>query len=441
MRSRILRATLSAVVCAVFLFVVPLAVAVLRLYEQDEMTELRQVANRVAVTVPDNVRTSRDPIELPRTEARTQVAVYDGAGTRIIGAGPPGGDVPVRAALAGNAAGRRIGDRLVTAVPVGSGERVRAAVRVASPADQPLRRAALAWAGLLALAGVTVAAGAALSVRSSRRLARPLEALAATAARLESGDLSARASASGLPEADGIAVALNRAARRIDRLLRRERAFSADASHQIRTALATARLELDSAPATGADPYAAMRSAAESLGRVETILADLLALARDVPESAPLDIDALFAGVEERWHGRLAAAGRPLRVTIGEGIPEAVGSMRAARQILDVLVGNAFEHGAGVVTVEARETAGALAIDVSDEGPGVPEGRDLFARRGAPADPDLDTGHGIGLALARSLVVAEGGRLFVSRRAPCPRFTWLVAADRTGEPGAAVTAP
>jgi signal transduction histidine kinase len=437
MRGRILRATVSAVVCAVLLFVVPLAVAVLRLYQQDDMSELRQVADHVAVSVPADARGSGDPIELPRAEPGTRIAVYDGAGLRLTGSGPVRGDGLVRAALAGNAAGRRIGDRLVAAVPVGSGERVRAAVRVSSPAAQPLRRAALAWAGLLALAGVAVAVGVSLSVRSSRRLARPLEALAGTAARLESGDLATGAAMSGVPEADAVAAALNQAAARIDRLLSRERAFSADASHQIRTALATARLELDSALATGTDPYAAMRSATGSLDRVEATLSDLLALARDVPERAPLDLGALFAEVERRWHGRLADAGRPLRVVVDDGVPEAMGSARAARQVLDVLVGNAVEHGAGVVTVRAREAAGALAVDVSDEGPGLPPGRDVFARRGAAAA----AGHGIGLALARSLVAADGGRLFVSRRAPCPRLTWLVAADTADGQDGGVTAP
>lgn len=441
MRSRILRATVSAVVCAVLLFVVPLAVAVLRLYQQDELGELRQVADRVAVSVPANVRGSRDPIELPRLESGTRVGIYDDAGTRVTGGGPRNGDPLVRSALGGNASGRRVGALLVAAVPVGSGERVRAAVRVTSPAGQPLRRAVPAWAGLLGLAGVAVAMGVALSVRSSRRLARPLEELAVTAARLESGDLAARASPSGLPEADGIAGALNRAAGRIDRLLGRERAFSADASHQIRTALATARLELDSALATGADPYPAMRSATESLGRVETTLTDLLALARDVPENAPLDVEALFAEVENRWHGRLAASGRPLRIVIGDDVPEAVGSARAARQVLEVLVANAVEHGAGEVVIQARDATGALAIDVSDEGSGLPEGRDVFARRSASTDPGVLAGHGIGLALARSLVVAEGGRLFVSRRAPHPRFTWLAATDHPGDPDVEITVP
>ncbi|MFD5734208.1 ATP-binding protein [Streptomyces sioyaensis] len=431
MRRRILRAVVVAVVCAVLLFSVPLAVATLRLYQQDEVRELQQLVDRVGVTVPADVHHPRDPMELPRLESDTWVGVYDSEARLVIGAGPARGDGPVREALAGRDTSRRVGDRLVAAVPVGSGERVRAVVRASSPSDGPLRRAALTWAVMLAPAAVAVGVGAVLGLRSSRRLARPLEALAGTAGRLETGDLSARAAPSGLPEADEVATALNRAAARIEELLRRERAFSADASHQLRTALTRVRLELESAQASGAaaDPHAAMRAALASLTRMEATLDDLLSLARDMPEQAPLDVAALLDGAERRWHGELAAEGRQLRITVDEELPPAVGSARAGRQILDVLLANALAHGSGRVTVTARDAAGVLALDVADEGPGLPEGEDVFARRRGDAD---DTGHGIGLALARSLVEAEGGRLMVSRRTPHPRFTWLVAGGSEG---------
>ncbi|MFI1621255.1 ATP-binding protein [Streptomyces lydicus] len=430
MRRRILRAVVVAVVCAVVLFSVPLAVATLRLYRQDEVRELQQLADRVAVTVPADVHHPRDPMELPRVGSDTWVGVYDERARLVIGAGPARGDGPVREALAGRDTSRRLNDRLVAAVPVGSGERVRAVVRTSSPAQGPLRRAALTWAGMLALAVVAVGVGAVLGVGSSRRLARPLEALAAAAGRLETGDLAARAAPSGLAEADEVATALNRAAARIEELLRRERAFSADASHQLRTALTRVRLELESAQASGAsaNPHAAIRAALDSLARMETTLDDLLSLARDMPEQAPLDVAALLDGAERRWHGELAAAGRPLRITAEEGLPEALGSARAGRQVLDVLLANALVHGSGTVTVTARDAAGVLAVDVEDEGPGPPEGGDIFARRSGEVD---GSSHGIGLALARSLAEAEGGRLMVSRRAPHPRFTWLVAGGDT----------
>ncbi|MGW7486328.1 HAMP domain-containing sensor histidine kinase [Streptomyces sp. NPDC054786] len=434
MRRRILRAVVIAVVCAVVLFSVPLAVATLRLYRQDETRELQQLAQRVAVTVPADVRHPRDPMELPPVESDTWIGVYDDGARLVTGSGPAGGDSSVRDALAGRVSAQRLGNRLVVAVPVGSGERVRAVVRASSPAARPLQRAVLTWVAMLALAAVAVGVGAVLGTRSSRRLARPLESLARTAGRLETGDLAARAGPSGLPEADAVATALNRAAERIEGLLRRERAFSADASHQLRTALTRVRLELESALAAdgeaSADPRAALHAALDSLTAMETTVDDLLALARDVPEQAPLDVRELLADAERRWHGELAAAGRPLRITVVEQLPEAVGSARAGRQVLDVLLSNALNHGVGAVTVTARDATGVVAVDVADEGPGLPAGEDVFARRYGDTGRGHDSGHRIGLALARSLVDAEGGRLIVSRRAPHPRFTWLIAGAR-----------
>ncbi|MFE4369584.1 sensor histidine kinase [Streptomyces sp. NPDC056835] len=431
MRRRILRATVLAVVCAVLLFAVPLGMVVPRLYQQDEVRELQQLGEQVAVSLPVEpaVQPARprgsDPVELPRAERGTRIAVYDPGARRVLGDGPRAGDGPVRAAAQGRASSRRMDDSLVVAVPVGGAERVRAMVRVTAPASQPLRRTALTWSGMLALAGLAVGTGVVLSLRSSRRLARPLEELAGTARRMESGDLGARAEPSGIPETDAVASALARTAGRVDQLLRRERSFSADVSHQLRTALTGVRLDLETSLAAGADgdPCGAMTSALERLGSMETTLADLLILARETPERAPLDPAPLLDHIARRWHGELAAQGRRLRLLAEDDLPEGAGSGRAARQILDVLLANACGHGRGTVTVRVRDTGGVLAVDVEDEGPGIADDRPLFERR-----PQDATGHGIGLALARSLAEAEGGRLFASRPYPHPRFTWLIAA-------------
>jgi signal transduction histidine kinase len=83
-----------------------------------------------------------------------------------------------------------------------------------------------------------------------------------------------------------------------------------------------------------------------------------------------------------------------------------------------VLVDNALRHGGGIVTVRARAAGEGAAIEVSDEGAGFSgDPERFFARRGSSAE-----GYGIGLALARSLAAAEGGRLTLDRPSP-PLFT------------------
>ena len=93
------------------------------------------------------------------------------------------------------------------------------------------------------------------------------------------------------------------------------------------------------------------------------------------------------------------------------------------REVLEVLVDNAARHGDGTVRVQARATDASLAIDVADEGRGIAEPERAFARRSG-------SGHGIGLALARSLVEADGGRLdLADARAGRTRFTLLYRAE------------
>jgi signal transduction histidine kinase len=90
---------------------------------------------------------------------------------------------------------------------------------------------------------------------------------------------------------------------------------------------------------------------------------------------------------------------------------------RVIGEVLDILLDNAVRHGSGAVRVTVRRPEGAIAIDVADEGPGF-DGADPFVRR----DPSAG-GHGIGLALARSLAHAEGGRVAVTSPGPAPVVT------------------
>jgi signal transduction histidine kinase len=261
-----------------------------------------------------------------------------------------------------------------------------------------------------------------------RRLAAPLVRLAGAARRLGEGDFAARAPRAGVTEVDAVAQALDATAERLDALVSRERAFSADASHQLRTPLAALRIELEASQLRG-NPPTEIPAALAQVDRLQSTIDTLLAAARDAPDrAATADLSAALRDLEQRWHGRLAAAGRPLRTRVLATPALARLSPGVVDEILDVLVENAERHGAGAVTVTLREAGGSPVIDVADEGGGFagdPEA--AFTRRGGSSD-----GHGIGLALARSLAEAEGGRLVVSNASAGPVLTLLLAPAARG---------
>ncbi|HVQ92368.1 MAG TPA: HAMP domain-containing sensor histidine kinase [Mycobacteriales bacterium] len=426
MRRRIQLVGVLAAALAIGLFGVPLAVAVVVLLRSDERGDLERVADAAAVQVAPDLVNGRAPARLPATEQDITVALYSLDGRRLQGRGPERADAPVEQAASG-AVGAASGRDIVVAVPVTSGERVVAVVRAASPASGVYLQIGVAWLGLTGLAAGAVAAGALFARHQSRRLAEPLERLVDAAQLLGEGDFTVQPAPAGIAEIDAAGAALTRTAERLGELVGRERAFSADASHQLRTPLTGLRLRLETAldGGGGADLRPAVAAALETADRLERTIDELLALARDAPTArTPADLPALLGELQNQWRGQLAGAGRPLRVSIEPGLPGTRASAAATRHILDVLVANAARHGAGGVTITARPADTAIAVDVADEGAGVAVPSDeLFRRRAAPAG-----GHGIGLALARALAEAEGGRLVLTRPGPGPVFTLLLPA-------------
>jgi signal transduction histidine kinase len=413
---------------AVLLFGVPLALAVGRLYRSQQLTRLERTATAAVGRVSAVGLPASDPIELPRVERGTHLAVYDRAGRRVAGTGPQSGGRTVTSALSGRVTQGAEADQLIAAVPVVDEEQVVAATRAAAPLDLVEARTHRTWLLMAALGVGAIGAAALIGNRQARRLGAPVAALAATASLLGEGDFAARAARSGIAELDSAAAALDQTAVRLGDLVDRERAFTADASHQLRTRLTALRLTLEAALETpGADLRGAIEAAVTEADRLEATVVDLLALARDVPGArATVDLDEVVREVESRWHGPLAAAGRPLRTRIDRDLPPLVASTAAILHVLEILLDNASRHGAGAVTVSLRRTGNGMVIDVADEGPGIlGDPTAVFARR-SPSEH----GDGIGLALARSLAAAEGGELVLRATGPHPVFSLLLSTGR-----------
>jgi signal transduction histidine kinase len=429
-RSRIIGVAVLASVLAICLFGVPLGVAVLQYFQQQERSHLLRVASDVAIEVAGHVYDG-EPIEADHLHVRGRtgdisVAVYNDDGDRLAGSVPGGHRRVLHRALHGAVKSGIHDGFIVAAAPVTHSDEVIGAVVVGSPRTAVLVQVALVWTAMAGLAVVAVTTAWLVGRRQARRLARPLEDLEGSARRLGDGDFSVRSRRGGIPEIDSVGAALDTTAARLDRLLARERAFSADASHQLRTPLAGLRLRLEAALEQGdRDPRAAIAASLADADRLEAIIDELLTLARagQAGQARPIHLEVLLGELSPEWGARLALHGRDLDVRIDPVAPRPVASTAAVRQVLGVLVDNAVTHGRGTVAVSVREAAGAVAVDVSDEGAGLQDASGLLFTRPA----DRRDGHGLGLTLARRLAEADQGRLELTRHSP-PVFTLLLPA-------------
>lgn len=428
MRRRIIGLAVLAAILATSLFGVPLAIGAANYYLSDESRELEYLADTAAIAIsPDLVQ--GQVTDLPTVEPETLLAVYDPTGALVLGRGPDVADGFVTAAMFGATSRGSSGGDLVVAVPVLDDNQVIAVVRAATARSQVYARTATTWLVMFGLAGLAVALTWVVARRQAGRLASPLESLAKAADALGEGDFSVRTEASGIAEIDTAGRSLNSTAHRLGAVLTRERAFSADASHQLRTPLTGIRLHLETALETSGDRSSgqAIGAALTEVDRLERTISDLLSLARRSSSGQSLDVTRLVNEIRADWHARLAAAGRPLRLVQEPELPATTARTAAVRQVLTVLLDNAVKHGRGPVTVTARDAGGFLALDVADEGPGPgpgsppvsdqPAAPELPASPEQPASPEPPTSpehHGLGLELARSLAEAEGGRLVSS---------------------------
>jgi signal transduction histidine kinase len=416
---------------AVGLFALPLAVLVAKYLIDDERAELTHAADITALSVTADLARSRQPTTLlPSSEEDISLTYYDRSGRRVLGDGPAIADSGVNSALTGDRVtdGDPGGDFTVD-VPVSDDDVVVGAVRATSSRIAAWMGIMTAWLIMAACAGATLGMVWLVARRQAGRLAAPLEQLSAVAAGIGRSPLDTP-HPSGVPEIDDVADSLAESAHRVERTLARERAFSADASHQLRTPLAGLRLQLETAlEGPDAKLRPAIDTAIDAADRLERTITDLLELSRDTPAAdRALPLPVLLDELRRDHHSTLAASGRRLSVMAHDDLPTVAASLQAVRQVLGVLLDNAQEHGCGAVTLTARETTRAVAVDVADEGRIDAADDELFVRRSPSA-----AGHGIGLALARSLTEAEGGRLLLSRREPTT-FTVLLPLVPTGEP-------
>ncbi|MEK6442558.1 ATP-binding protein [Pseudonocardia sp. T1-2H] len=292
---------------------------------------------------------------------------------------------------------------------------------------------------VLLLVVISIGAGTIVATLTARRLADPLRDVADRAARLGAGDFRRTPHRHNIPELDRVSDVLDTSAAALAELVQRERALVGDVSHQLRSRITALTLRLDEL-AAHPDPEARREALAalEQTERLSDVLDELLEASRAARAAGaePMDLREGLAAVVEEWRPALVQAGRTLRLRVPEGLLARVTPARI-REAVGALVDNATQHGGGTVTISARSGDSLLVVEVSDTGPGIPE--ELVPHvfdRGV----SVQSSTGLGLALARALVEADGGRLELSRARP-PTFTIFLPAARADDVVAAPRPP
>ncbi|WP_028063919.1 HAMP domain-containing sensor histidine kinase [Solirubrobacter soli] len=396
MRRRLIATTALIALVATLVLGIPLGLVESSRARGDALSRLEREADDIAAAVDDRAAKGLTAAALaPWLRAGHAADVVSGT-TRIrVGRIPVGGVLSARS---------------------GATQGVR--VTVYASAAEVTRRRRQIWllVGGLALAGT--AAAVALAVLQARRFTRPLDRLVATSGRLGQGDFSARTGHLDLPEFDRVATALDAAAVQIAQLVGRQREFTANVSHQLRTPLTAMRLRLDEL-STLQDPAAARDELDATLrvaDRLERTVTELLALARAGDIGRPTDVDLASVARDHTatWKPVYARAGRTLVLEATVPLPARV-SPGGVAQALDVLLENALHHGSGTTRLQATVTNGRNVLTIEDEGAGVPVALEtaIFERNVSTAGST-----GLGLSLARALVEADGGRLILVRPRP-----------------------
>ncbi|HEU5028385.1 MAG TPA: HAMP domain-containing sensor histidine kinase [Spirillospora sp.] len=293
--------------------------------------------------------------------------------------------------------------------PTGGTVVVYAGARLATQAVGSVTRAMLLGLPLLLL----VVGGVTWLV--TRRALRPVEAIRAEMAAITSaGDLARRVPVPGSrDEVAGLAETTNQTLGVLERSVERQRRFVADASHELRSPLASLRTQLEVA---AAHPHLLdVDGAVQDVVRLQDLAAGLLLLARLDAGERPRHDRVELAGLVREEVAHRAATGRvPVEVT-GPGTFEVLGSAAQLERVLGNLLDNAQRHAASSARVALAAAGGRVTLRVTDDGPGVPpaDRERIFERfvRLDDARARDEGGAGLGLAIARGVARAHGGDL------------------------------
>ena len=433
-RGRLLAAFAYVLVLVIVALTVPLALSTERRIDREVRAQAADGAQLVAASASGRLDKQGQLDALARqvdTELGARVIIVNSTGSLLTDSQRPGtrgvayaSRPEIASALAGRTVqGRRRSDTLgenllYTAVPIVNRGQTVGAVRVTESVDaidREVRRDQFALIGVGALA---LLFGLVVTWFVAGSLSRPLRKLAGTARLVGAGNLEARAEVEGSQEQRDVARAFNTMADRLTQSLDAQRAFVANASHQLRTPLTGLRLRVEAASMATDDPAVQTELAAaeaETL-RLARLITNLLTLASaDAPAqpSEPVDLVAAARDAEGRWRGRAESEGMHVACTAVEPAV-GFGNSDDIATSLDNLIENALAYSpaGSTVTITAGRDGDEAFVAVLDDGPGIaPEDAEAaFQRfqRGA-SRPIGRGGTGLGLAIVGALAARWGG--------------------------------
>ncbi|MEW6030543.1 MAG: sensor histidine kinase [Chloroflexota bacterium] len=278
--------------------------------------------------------------------------------------------------------------------------------------------------GVAALAAVIVAAG--FSFALSRRIVAPLREMTIASRRIAEGKYEERVTTRSVDELGQLGESFNQMAEKLEQVESMRRQLIGDVSHELRTPLTTIKGSaeglLDGVLPASAETYQQIYREADRLSR---LVDDLQELSRVEAKAYQLDFRSVdISSLVAVTVKRLASQAEAKRIALTLSLPADLPRLRADEdritQVLTNLVGNAIQYTpeGGQVTISALDRGHEVQVTVSDTGVGIPPEHlpnvfTRFYRVDKSRSRGAGGGSGIGLTIAKHLVEAHGGRIWV----------------------------
>lgn len=280
---------------------------------------------------------------------------------------------------------------------------------------------ALTYAALAAILVALV-----VSIFFSRRVVAPLRAMMKASQRIADGRYDERVGVDGQDELAQLAGRFNQMAEKLEQVEAMRRRLIGDVSHELRTPLTAIKGSMEGLmdgvlPAT-AETYQEIHAEADRLDRLVDDLQELSRVEAGAYnlDIRPLDVASIVGTVAKRLTSQFEAKRISLDLDLASHLPPVLSDEDRAVQVLTNLTGNALQYTpeGGRVVISAGSVDDEIRIGVRDTGAGIPPEHlehifDRFYRVDKSRSRRVGGGSGIGLTIARALVEAQGGRIWV----------------------------